>query len=109
MKVSGLECMYSEERSALQEEQEDSGLVWFVTQDSLAKILVAYCILVYAWFAAKILAANRYPSISLTDSCQIFGQVWAKDFLTKILAANSYQRLLGQNKAQTKHALNQNT
>jgi hypothetical protein len=64
------------------------GPVWFVTLTSLAKKLVAYCILLYAWFVAKILAANRYPTISLTNSCQIFGQVWAEDLLAKILASH---------------------
>jgi hypothetical protein len=49
------------------------GPVWFVAHTSPAKKLVAYYVLVYVWFVAKILAANRYPSISLTDSCQIFG------------------------------------
>jgi hypothetical protein len=54
---------------------------------ALPKKLVAYCILVYAWFVAKILAVNGYLFISLTDSCQIFGQVWAEDSLAKILAS----------------------
>jgi hypothetical protein len=49
--------------------------------------LVVYYILVYVWFVAKILAANGYPSTSLTDSCQIFSQVWAEDSLAKILAS----------------------
>jgi hypothetical protein len=52
---------------------------------ALPKKLVAYCILVYAWFVAKILAVNGYLFISLTDSCQIFGQVWAEDSLANIL------------------------
>jgi hypothetical protein len=49
--------------------------------------LIANYILVYAWFVAKILVANEYLSISFTDSCQIFDQVWAEDFLAKILAS----------------------
>jgi hypothetical protein len=63
------------------------GPVWFVAHICLAKKLIAYCILVYIWFVAKILAAKGYSSISLTDSCQNFGQVWAKDSLAKILAS----------------------
>jgi hypothetical protein len=63
------------------------GPVWFIAHTCPAKKMVAYCILVYVWFVAKILAANRYISISLTDSCQIFGQMWAKDSLAKILAS----------------------
>jgi hypothetical protein len=51
------------------------------------KKLDVYDILVYTWFVAKILAANKYPSTSLTDSCQIFSQVWAEDSLAKILAS----------------------
>jgi hypothetical protein len=65
----------------------DFGPVWFVAHTCPAKKLVAYCILVYVWFVAKILVVNGYISISLTDSFQIFGQVWAEDFLAKILAS----------------------
>jgi hypothetical protein len=65
---------------------EYQGPVWFVAHTCPAKKLVAYYILVFVWFVAKILAANGYTSISLIDSCQIFGQVWAEDFLAKILA-----------------------
>jgi hypothetical protein len=65
----------------------DFGPVWFVAHTSPAKKLAAYYILVYAWFVAKILTANGYPSISLTDSCQIFDQVWAEDSLAKFLAS----------------------
>jgi hypothetical protein len=43
--------------------------VWFVAHTSSVKKLVAYYILVYVWFVAKILAANRYIFISLIDSC----------------------------------------
>jgi hypothetical protein len=68
-------------------EQTYCGPVWFVAHTSPAKKLVAYYVLVYVWFVAKILAANGYLSISLTDSCQSFGQVWAEDSLAKILAS----------------------
>jgi hypothetical protein len=61
--------------------------VWFIAHTSPGKKLVDYYVLVYVWFIAKILAANEYPSISLTDSCQIFGQVWVENFLAKILAS----------------------
>jgi hypothetical protein len=47
----------------------DLGSVWFVAHTSPVKKLAAYYILVYAWFIAKILAANGYPSSSFRDSC----------------------------------------
>jgi hypothetical protein len=53
--------------------------------------LVAHQLLVIVWFVAKILAANGCPPLPLTDSCQKVGQMWAKDLLTKKLAANSCQ------------------
>jgi hypothetical protein len=48
-------------------------------------------VLLIVWFVANILAAYGYLALALTDSYQIIGQTWAKDFLTKILAANSCQ------------------
>jgi hypothetical protein len=63
------------------------GPVWFAAHTSIAKKLVAYCILVYAWFVARILAANRYLFIFLIYSCQILGQVLAEDFSSKILVS----------------------
>jgi hypothetical protein len=71
------------------------GPIWFVAHTSPVKKLAAYYIFVYAWFVAKILAANGYPSSSFTDSCQIFGQVWVKDSLAKILASQFLPTFVG--------------
>jgi hypothetical protein len=46
------------------------GPICFFAHTIPAKILVAYCILIYAWFVAKLLATNGYPSISLIDYYQ---------------------------------------
>jgi hypothetical protein len=51
------------------------------------KKLAAYCIFFHIWFVAKILAANGCPTICLTGSCQIIGQVWVENSLAKILAS----------------------
>jgi hypothetical protein len=67
------------------------GCVWFCSPSCPAKKLVAHRVVVSVWFVPKVLAANACPSLSLTDSCQKVGKTWAKDSLTKILAANSYQ------------------
>jgi hypothetical protein len=57
----------------------DIGPFWSGSPISPAKILVAHQVLVIVMFVAKILAANVCPPLPLTDSCQIVGQIWAKD------------------------------
>jgi hypothetical protein len=56
-------------------EQTYCGPVWFVAHTRPAKKLVAYYVLVYVWFVAKILSANGYLSLSLS---QILAKVLVK-------------------------------
>jgi hypothetical protein len=42
-----------------------------VPQVALPKKLGILQILVFVWFVAKILAAHGYPSLPLTEACQI--------------------------------------
>lgn len=70
------------------------GCVWFCAKASHAKILEAHNLMLVC-FVAKNLVANEYLPIPLTDSCQIFVQVWAQELLAIKSASQILPRLVG--------------